>query len=266
MIKSKPWKAILCVLTAGVALSVAPSARAEGLSFEDSGAPVSDSWAGHWLVRLEASYLLMEDGLNRAFVTPGAAALPLGAPIPGTDADISNQIIPALDISYFLTNNLAIGAICCVTQHDVTAKGLLGQNINGAVAALTGTGRGGDLGSTWAVPATVLFQYHLHMDNGIKPYIGAGPTYAFFVDEEVGRGLSTVASKLKVDDEWGFTLQAGADVALGGRWFLNADVKKMFLETDATWTGKGPLAGGKLVAKDLDLSPWIFSLGIGHKF
>ena len=35
-----------------------------------------------------------------------------------------------------------------------------------------------------------------------------------------------------IDDAVGFTLQAGVDVSLGGGWYLNADVKKTWLDTE----------------------------------
>ncbi|MBU1212910.1 MAG: outer membrane beta-barrel protein [Alphaproteobacteria bacterium] len=259
------------VAIAAVVAVVSPPVQAGGpdygASMKDALAPTADQWAGHWLVRLRATYLKMEDGIDSAALQPGlGGAFGNPTPIPGTEANISNAIIPELDITYFLTNNLAVEVICCVTKHDVDAEGQLFNNVNGAANLLGVPGSGKELGSAWAIPATLLLQYHMELGSGFKPYVGAGPTYAFFVAEDVGGLLSGAASKLKVDNGWGFTLQAGADMAIGNNLYLNADVKKMFLKSDATWTGQGPLAGQALVAKDLDFSPWIFSVGIGMKF
>ena len=75
--------------------------------------------------------------------------------------------------------------------------------------------------------------------------------YYVFYNEDVGSGLVGVATSVDVDDAWGFALQAGVDVAIGGNWSLNLDVKKIFLDTDVDWALAG---GGKIVANDLDIA------------
>lgn len=250
---AKSRKVISCAVAIAAMLGVVPPVAAADLG--DTPLPtmaLEDDWAGHWLVRARAAYLLMEGGIDRAHLSGGPT-------LPGTGVHVSNQLIPELDISYFVTNNIAVEVICCLTKHDVKATGALGATINGI------TGTGAQIADTWAIPATLLLQYHMPM-QGWKPYVGAGPTYAWFVDEEVGAGLRPIASKVNVHDSWGFTLQAGADVPLGGNWLLNFDAKYMFLEPDVTWTGKGPLAGTNLIADNLHLDPWILSVGLGYKF
>ena len=37
---------------------------------------------------------------------------------------------------------------------------------------------------------------------------------------------------VEVDDALGFTLQAGVDIEIGQGWYLNADVKKTWIEHD----------------------------------
>ena len=46
-----------------------------------------------------------------------------GAAIAGADADVSTQVIPALTLSYFLTNNWALELFCCFSKHNVDGKG-----------------------------------------------------------------------------------------------------------------------------------------------
>jgi outer membrane protein W len=53
--------------------------------------------------------------------------------------------------------------------------------------------------------------------------------------------------------------QAGFDVSIGNGWYLNADVKKTWLDTEISWNGTG-------VRADADLDPWIFSAGLGYRF
>ena len=71
--------------------------------------------------------------------------------------------------------------------------------------------------------------------GGFKPYVGAGVEYmAFF-----GEGRSALGgAKIKLDNAFGFALQAGFDMEVGQGWYLNADVKKVWLDTDARWEGR----------------------------
>jgi outer membrane protein len=64
---------------------------------------------------------------------------------------------------------------------------------------------------------------------------------------------------VKVDDGFGYALQAGVDVAVKGPWSLNADVKKVWFDTDAK------INGGALKAK-VNLDPIVASVGVSHKF
>lgn len=42
-------------------------------------------------------------------------------------------------------------------------------------------------------------------------------------------------------------------------WYLNFDVKKTWIDTDAHWEGTP-------VTAEVDIDPWIYSLGIGYRF
>jgi len=64
---------------------------------------------------------------------------------------------------------------------------------------------------------------------------------------------------VELDDGFGYALQAGADVAISGPWTANFDVKRVWFDTDAS------INGGALKS-DVNLDPWVVSIGIGRKF
>jgi outer membrane protein len=166
-----------------------------------------------------------------------------GAPIAG-DAEASTEVIPAATLSYFLTKNVAVELFCCFSKHEVDGKG--------ALAGL------GEVADTWVFPPAVTLQYHFDGLGAFKPYVGAGFQYIYAFYEGVGDN-ALGATGVKVDDAIGLTLQAGIDISMGGGWYLNADVKKTWIEHEVSWTGTG-------VTADLELDPWIVSAGLGYRF
>ena len=173
-----------------------------------------------------------------------------GAVIPGADADVSTEVIPALTLSYFFNKNLAVELFCCFAKHEIDGKGSL--------AGL------GEIADTWIFPPALTLQYHFTGMGAWKPYVGAGVQYINFFDEGEGKNVLG-ATSVSIDDAWGVTLQAGLDVSIGNGWSLNADVKKTWLDTTVTWHNNAAL-GGVNVVGDADLDPWIFSAGIGYRF
>ncbi|MGE3529266.1 MAG: OmpW family protein [Methyloceanibacter sp.] len=173
-----------------------------------------------------------------------------GVVIPGADAEVSTEVIPALTLTYFLNKNLAVELFCCFAKHEIDGKG--------AIAPL------GEIADTWIFPPALTLQYHFANMGSFKPYVGAGVQYINFFDTGTGNNVLG-ATKVDIDDAWGFTLQAGVDVSIGNGWSLNADVKKTWLDTTVTWRNNAAL-GGVNVVGDADVDPWIFSAGLGYRF
>lgn len=165
-----------------------------------------------------------------------------GARIAGADAEVSTEVVPSLTLAYFFTNNLAVELFCCFAKHDVDGKGTL---------------NGIDLGDTWIFPPALTLQYHFDTGRGFTPYLGAGIQYIAFFDES--RSNLGGNPRLDIDNAVGFTLQAGIDIEIGNGWYLNGDVKKTFLDTDASWEGTN-------ITADVDLDPWLFTAAIGRRF
>jgi len=167
-----------------------------------------------------------------------------GARIPGANADVSDEVIPATTLTYFFNDNIAVELFCCFAKHEVEGTG----SISGL----------GEIADTWIFPPALTAQYHFNSGGKFKPYVGAGLQYIAFFDEGVGQNRLG-ASKVSIDDALGFTLQAGLDISVGNGWYLNADVKKTWLDTEVEWAGTG-------VRADVDLDPLIVSAGFGYRF
>lgn len=154
----------------------------------------------------------------------------------GTSVKLSNSYVPEFDATYFFTPNIAVEAIAAVSPHHVSTKS------------------GVDAGKVWLLPPTVTLQYHFNQFQEFKPYVGAGLNYTHFFGED-GGNLNTP----HYEDGFGTALQAGVDVPLKGNWYMNADVKKLFLNTDVKFNSGA-------VRADVDIDPWIVGVGVGYKF
>ena len=156
----------------------------------------------------------------------------------GGNVSVSNDWVPEIDFSYFVTDNIALELIAATTRHDVSSS----------VA--------GSLGKVSLLPPTLTLQYHFMPKERFSPYVGAGVNYTFFYNEDApGGGINSIDYK----NSFGWALQAGIDYAVGGNWYVNADIKKIFLSTDVS------INGGAVTA-DVDLDPWIVGFGVGYKF
>ncbi len=167
-----------------------------------------------------------------------------GSVIPGADAEVSDEVIPATTLTYFFNDNIAVELFCCFAKHDLDAAG-----------SIKGLGK---LADTWIFPPALTAQYHFNSGGKFRPYVGAGVQYIAFFDEGTGQN-ALGATSVNIDNAWGFTLQAGLDLSIGNGWFLNADVKKTWLDTDITWAGTG-------VTASANLDPLIISAGVGYRF
>lgn len=160
----------------------------------------------------------------------------------GGRADVSNTLVPELDFTYFFTQNIAAELILATSKHDVTAHGTTLGEV--------------DVGSVWVLPPTLTLQYHFTNFQSFKPYVGAGVNYTMYYGEDEGAAAVT---SLKLKDAFGVALQAGVDVPISGRWGWNFDVKKIFVDADAS------INAGAINA-DIDLDPWVVGTGITYRF
>ena len=198
-------KFAICVAVAGAALAMALPVQAD---------------QGDWLVR--ARLLQLRPSVSSTIGT----------------LDVSNEVTPEVDFSYFLTENIAAELILATQRHTVKNAGV-------------------DLGKVSHLPPTLTLQYHFMPKETFRPYVGAGLNYTRFYNTSLALG----ATPLTVDsNSWGGAVQAGFDVALDKKWFLNFDIKKIWIKTDV----KNGTTGA--FVSQLKIDPVVVGVGVGLKF
>ena len=157
-----------------------------------------------------------------------------------SDVNISNAFIPELDFTYFFNKNFAAELILGTYKHDVKVG-------NDEVS----------LGSVRLLPPTVTLQYHFYPTKSLKPYVGAGLNYTIFYDVENGDTLG-----MDYKNNVGFALQGGVDYFVNDKFFLNVDIKKLYLKTDVDVDLGLPAT----VPAEVKINPLLIGFGVGMKF
>jgi outer membrane protein len=178
--------------------------------------------AGDVLVRLRAISIQPD-------VTAGGTLGTLGV-------NVNNAIVPELDFTYMIRDDIGVELILGTSRHQVTS------NIGG-------------LGGVGVLPPTLLLQYHFNHAGRVRPYVGAGVNYTYFYNDKLKAGDTPVSIK---HSSFGPALQVGVDVQVAKNLFVNADVKKIWMRTSAS-------AGGADLGS-LKIDPWVIGLGVGMKF
>ncbi len=193
---------------------------------------------GDWLVRLRG--IVVAPTENSSDVLPG---------FPGGSVGVENAIVPELDFTYFITNNIGAELILATSPHDLVGEGTL--------AGL------GEIADVMALPPTLTLQYHFNPGGTVRPYAGVGINYTIFYSEDASDALVNAVgpTSIELDDTVGVAFQLGVDYDLNERWFLNADIKYIQIDTTATLN-----SGGTINTVDVDLDPIVAGVGIGYRF
>lgn len=136
------------------------------------------------------------------------------------------------------------------------------HSLYGAGAGLQSVGK---IGEVSAMPMTLFVQYRfLEPQSTFRPYVGIGPTYAYFFNE-TGSGTLTALTNpggspttLTIDSKLTYSIQLGATVAFDKNWFADAFYSKTPLRTRTT------LSTGQ--TQDNTLDPETIGISVGYKF
>jgi outer membrane protein len=150
---------------------------------------------------------------------------------------VNNAIVPELDFTYMIRDAIGVELILGTSRHQLTSTAL------------------GNLGGVNVLPPTLLLQYHFNHAGKIRPYLGAGLNYTYFYND----GLHVGDQGIQVTrSSFGPALQAGVDVQVAKNLFVNLDVKKIWMRTNATL--------GDTNLGTLHIDPVIVGVGVGMKF
>ena len=168
---------------------------------------------------------------------------------PNDEVSVTDAVAPEVDFTYFVTDNVGLELIAATTKHNVKGKG--------------GLAPVGELADTWALPPTLTLQYHFAPKAKIRPYVGVGVNYTIFYSEDASEGLESAIGNTEVHlkNSFGYALQAGVDVDVSKRFFVNLDVKYIDMDTTAR------LTTGSLVNRvNVSLDPIVAGIGVGMRF
>lgn len=224
-IKSLALAACAATAVASPALAQADAAPRQGIA------------AGDILIRVRT-----------IMVAPNETSGSILPAFPGEHLRVNNSVMPEVDVTYMATNHIGFELIAATTKHH--ADGRTGT-----------TGSIGKLASTWVLPPTLTAQYHLNPTGKIRPYVGAGVNYTIFWNEKASTGLAAAVgpTDVRMKDSFGWAAQAGIDIDITPKVFLNLDVK--YIDIDTTARLRTTAAGTQRVAISLD--PLVFGIGLG---
>lgn len=149
---------------------------------------------------------------------------------------VKNAVVPELDFVYMVRPSIGLELILATSRHQVTSNA-------------------GALGGVNVLPPTLLLQYYFNAAGKVRPYVGAGLNYTLFYNNGLHAGDTPVSIK---NSSFGPALQIGMDVQVARNLFVNADIKKIWMRTDAS-------AGGASLGS-LKIDPLVVGMGVGMRF
>lgn len=211
-------------------MAAAAACAIGGAAHAQTAEPWRAPVAGDWIVTGRISNV--SSGTDAPIETAAGAAT-------GLHVDVGDSTMPTLGFTYFMTDHWAVEAILGTTKHEIRAQG-------GATDVA--------VHETWVLPPVVTVQYRPLTGERVSPYVGAGVNAMIFYGGDDLNGFT-----VDLDNGFGLAAQVGADIGLTGPWSLNVDVKKVWFDT------KADINGGAL-RSDVDLDPWVISVGLGRRF
>lgn len=198
---------------------------------------------GDWIVR---------GGVTMVSPDESTSNIVVGSDL-GVDLAIDDNTQLGLNIAYFFTDKLNIEVLAATPfKHDV----------NFGVSDPLGTGD--RLGKVTHLPPTITVNYYFNNSSSpLQPYIGAGINYTFIFDEEFTTANDAAGlTDLSLDNSFGLSAQLGVDYMFNEQWFLNASVRWIDIDTEASFS----LNGAPGSVDSIEIDPMVYTFSIGYRF
>lgn len=200
--------------------------------------------AGDWIVR---------GGLTTVAPDESSSNIVVGGTDLGVGLTVDNNTQLGLNVAYFLTDRINVELLAATPfTHDV----------NFSVTDPLGTGN--KLGEVTHLPPTVSVNYYLNdPSSAFQPYVGAGVNFTIFFDEEFTSANEAAGLEdLSLDNSFGLSAQVGFDYQLNKTWHVNASVRYIDINTEASFN----LSGTEGSVADIDINPWVYTVSVGYTF
>lgn len=174
---------------------------------------------------------------------------------------------PSVSVGSLISNGYGIEGTTTVFFHKNIA-GELGVGLQlyktsaSAISAIsnnysaTPASGSGKKKNIYAVPTSLMLQYHIAPYGAIRPYVGAGYQYTWILSK---------SKQFTINNGNGYALQAGVDFALSDDTLISLDVKRYQLEPKVKFKSSF-LGTGREFAAKVKINPIIVSVGMGWKF
>ena len=196
---------------------------------------------------------IVRGGLTNVSPNDDASNIFAGGSDLGVSLSVGSNTQIGLNLAYFVTDNMNIEVLAATPfKHDV--------NFNVADPLSTGN----QLGEVKHLPPSVTANYYfMDPSSAFQPYIGAGLNFTIFFDEQFTNANKTAGlTDLDLDNSFGLTAQLGADFKIDDKWHLNASVRYIDIDTEASF--KVGEADGYV--NDIQIDPTVITLSLGYIF
>ncbi|MFD1217389.1 MULTISPECIES: OmpW/AlkL family protein [Microbulbifer] len=173
--------------------------------------------------------------------------------------------------TWLFADHFGLGILAALPfEHDLEVAGL--PDLDGGQLGRV------DLGSIEHLPPTVTIQWFpVCQESWVQPYVGLGVNFTTFRDEKISDVANeyfhdvldaSSSASLHLDDSWGLAGELGIDIAFGpdSNWLVNAAVWYLDIDAEANISFRTFEGYRTRISTDVDIDPWVYSLGIGYKF
>lgn len=202
----------------------------------------------------QAGDFIVRGGFTNITPDSDKTAIMLGGADSTMTLTVDDNTQLGLNFVYFYDSNWAVELLAATPYtHDVTIQDKNAVlNVNGA-----------KLAEVSHLPPTLSALYYFDTNSAFKPYVGVGINYTIFFEEEFESAPKSLGlSDLKLDSSFGLSAQVGADYHIDEKWSVNASIRYIDIDSDASFK-----VGGASIGKaDINVDPMVYSLMLGYKF